>query len=253
MKINIKLIAKYITAVVCLILLLTAATVPVVRLITTGDNFEEERIVFEQAIHEDFNSFLPELNIKPVIFRSGTNGRTSISIIINQKEITENKENKTGYTNAQIIAHVRNFCLDYLDEHKSGDLYKALNNNNSDSNFNISVLLDDKRYLPWENLDSMTFDNIYSFSFPALSDNEEDRLYNKLNYMRDPITMGDLMNFTDLSQISVNDITVDSLDEYDFSAFTALKVLYISELKESDTQKINAIKRTLPDGCKLCF
>jgi hypothetical protein len=53
-------------------MLLTAATVPVVRLVTTGDNFEEERIVFEQAIHEDFNSFLPKHIIKTVMFRSGT-------------------------------------------------------------------------------------------------------------------------------------------------------------------------------------
>lgn len=45
-------IVRYIAAVICLLVLLTVAVVPIVQLATTGDNFEEERMVFEKAMQK---------------------------------------------------------------------------------------------------------------------------------------------------------------------------------------------------------
>ena len=232
-------------------MLLTVAAVPIVQLSITGDNFEAERVLFEEAVQDDFNAFLPDLEMDINISRHVTNGWTDISIYVAQKERTEDRENLTGYTNAEIIVHIWNFCLGYFDDHKGSDLYNAFSNKNRDSCFHISVGMYDKQYHSWENLDGLTFENVYRSHVHASPDDETGRLFDKLGFTFHPVLMSDLMNFTDLSQIYIKDIIVDSYDEYDFSAFKNLKHIYISELKESDTTKIDAIKRTLPEGCKL--
>lgn len=251
MKTNIKNIVKYIAAVICLLLLLTVAAVPIVQLTATGDNFEAERVLFEEAVQDDFKDFLPELKMDINITRHVTSGWTYISIYVSQREKTKDRENLTGYTNVEIIAHIWNFCLRYFDNHKGSDLYKAFSNNNPDSNFHIGVGMYDKQYRSWENLDGLTFDNDYRSYVHATPDDETGLLFDRLGYTNIPVRMSDLMNFTDLSLIDIKDIVVDSYDEYDFSAFKNLKYIYISDLKESDTEKIDAIKRTLPEGCKL--
>lgn len=244
-------ILKYAAAFICLLLLVTAAAVPIVRLAAIGDNFEDERIAFEKAVQEDFAGFLPDFTMETRVYRESTDGYAYVSILIRKKGIRKKGgENQTGFTNAQIIAHVRNFCLDYIDKHKDSDLYKSFSNKNHMTFIDIYVGLYDKQYRSWENLNSLSFGNDYLFDSWELSGSETGRLFDKIYQPDSPITMNDLKNFTDVSQICVRDIIADSIDEYDFSEFVNLKYIRLCMLEEADTQKINAIKSALPKNCK---
>lgn len=246
-------IMKYIAGVVCLLMLIAAAATPVVRLAMTGDNFEEEKQLFEQAVQDDMQSLMPEFKIISEVTRFLPEDRAEINFHVLRKQKGAEK-NDTEYTNAQIIAHVRNFCLDYLEKHRDSDLYKVLGSKAPDKDLNtrltVYVSMEDEQYRSWENLNNLSFTNDYRSHVNATVWDETGRLFDKLTSPDMVITMNDLMNFTDVSQIYVKDIIAENGDGYDFSAFRNLKHLYLSELRESDTEKIAAIKSTLPQGCR---
>lgn len=218
------------------------------------DNLDKELASFKDSLTKSMSGYESDSPMSIEVFT-----RSSGFTILGGKnyldfEITADRTNTSSeHSNYEYAEFLRKKCVEALSGDGTNKIKKNLNNHSA---IIVRIRAMNKEYPSIKDNLDLSFRNSFTDignggrneSFDPFSDKLFDKVFiqNNQNYL----DMNDILNFSEVSGLAVENINEIDISEYEFDRFVNLKLLHITDFFSTDPDAENKIKSQLPDDCE---